>query len=81
MNLAPATHSVLAFDNCSCKKGCENNRRSCYRANMQCSELCKFSACLNAPKNFENQDSDDGDVYDEDLNSKDSDEECELDDF
>ncbi len=46
---------------------------------MQCTLQC--SACLKAPKNVENQDSDDDDVYGEDLNSKDSDVECELDYF
>ena len=81
MNLAPAPDSILAFVNCSCKKGCENNRCSCFRANMRCSDLCKCSSCLNASKNNESVDSDDDDLYQEDVNSNDFDDESELDDF
>ena len=62
VNLAPAPDSILAFVNCSCKKGCENNRCSCFRTNMQCSDLCKRSGS-NASKNSESVDSDDDDLY------------------
>ena len=40
---------LLEFVNCGCKSGCDSNRCACKRANLQCTELCKYRTdCKNA---------------------------------
>jgi hypothetical protein len=63
MTLPPAPDSVLDFVNCKCKTGCINNRCSCKKANLKCSELCNCSNCQNGANGdtdtIEDVDSDD----------------------
>ncbi len=47
MKLAPAPDSLLEFISCKCRKGCENNRCSCKKATLTCTDLCKCSGCKN----------------------------------
>ena len=74
LTIAPAPESLLELVHCKCRKGCENNRCSCVKAGLNCSELCK---CVNC----ENTDGDslecDSDTYDsqDDYSSGDSDSE------
>ena len=70
MLLPIAPDSVLSFVSCSCKKGCDNNRCSCTRAKLNCSDLCHCHGCQNT---INRMDSDDEDVYDNAQDSCDSD--------
>ena len=63
MSLAPAPDSVLEFVNCKCKKGCQNNRCSCVKATMTCSNLCKCTGCRNNAKESTNNSESDSDTY------------------
>ena len=64
MTLAPAPDSILEFVNCKCKKGCENNRCSCVKAAMKCSDLCKCIGCRNTDGDNEGTLEYDSDTYD-----------------
>ena len=59
--MAPAPDMIMAFINCSCKKGCKTNRCSCKNAQMSCSELCKCSSCENGDLE---------DIYDDDNDNR-----------
>ena len=63
MSLAPAPDSVLEFVNCKCKKGCENNRCSCAKAAMKCSDLCKCIGCKNSSTNITDSLESDSDTF------------------
>jgi hypothetical protein len=76
MTLPPAPDSVLEFVHCKCTKGCENNRCSCVKATLRCSDLCKCTNCKNELR--ENDDSNDADTYDySECSTDDSDNEDE----
>jgi hypothetical protein len=62
-SLAPAPDSILEFVNCKCKKGCENNRCSCVKAVMKCSDLCKCTGCKNISTDITNSLESDSDTY------------------
>lgn len=62
MNMLPAPASILEFVNCKCTKGCANNRCSCRKSSLQCTELCKCQDCQNSEG--ANDESDDSDSYD-----------------
>ena len=47
LTIAPAPESLLKLVNCKCRKGCENNRCSCVKAGLNCSQLCKCLGCKN----------------------------------
>ena len=47
MDLPPAPDGILENVQCSCKKGCNSNRCSCRKANLQCTSLCKCNSCSN----------------------------------
>ena len=72
MTLSPAPDSVLEFVNCKCTKGCENNRCSCVKATLRCSDLCKCSNCKNDIG--ESDDSNNADTYDSSESSTDDNE-------
>lgn len=63
MSLAPAPDSILEFVNCKCKKGCENNRCSCVKAVMKCSDLCKCTGCKNSSTDITDSLESDSDTY------------------
>ena len=69
MSFAPAPDSVLEFVNCQCKKGCENNRCSCAKAAMKCSDLCKCIGCKNSSTNITDSLESDSDTFSPDQSS------------
>jgi hypothetical protein len=66
MTIPPAPDSVLDFANCKCKKACQNNRCSCLKAKLKCSDLCKCIGCRNRNGNVDGNDESDSDTYDRD---------------
>ncbi len=70
MNLPPAPDSVLEFISCKCTKGCQNNRCSCVKATLPCTDLCKCNGC----KNTENTNDEAEDTYDSEGSTSCSDE-------
>ena len=58
MNLPPAPASILESVNCKCTKGCGNNRCSCRKSSLKCTELCKCHDCQNSDAYEEPGDSD-----------------------
>lgn len=61
----PAPDSILEFVSCKCKKGCQTNRCSCYKANLKCTEFCQCSSCENSEVDDELIDNDfDGEAMD-----------------
>ena len=62
MNLPPAPESILELVNCKCTKGCGNNRCSCRKSSLECTELCKCHDCQN--RDDANDEPDDSDSYD-----------------
>ena len=69
MSFAPAPDSFLEFVNCQCKKGCENNRCSCAKAAMKCSDLCKCIGCKNSSTNITDSLESDSDTFSPDQSS------------
>ena len=63
MNLPPAPASFLELMNCKCTKGCGNNRCSCRKSSLKCTELCKCHECQNR-EDDDNDEPDDSDSYD-----------------
>ena len=54
--MKPAPDHLLEFVNCSCKSVCDLNRCACKRANLQCTELCKYRTdCKNATIDSEDE--------------------------
>ena len=43
----PAPDSLLDCVNCKCKTGCQTQRCSCKKANLNCTELCSCCDCHN----------------------------------
>eukprot|EP00794_Sanderia_malayensis_P020891 gene20891-22942_t len=70
-NLPPAPDSILEFISCKCTKGCENNRCSCLKAELPCTDICKCNGCKNN-KPIEDK-AGDSDAYDIDGSSSSSD--------
>lgn len=69
MSLPVAPDSILAFVKCSCRKGCSNNRCSCNKASLSCSDLCNCNECENVEScHAEDNESEEADCSDEDLN-------------
>ena len=64
MSLPPAPDSILVLVKCKCTKGCENNRCSCNKSGLQCTDVCKCSDCKNGKANNEDPDDSDNDVFD-----------------
>ena len=63
--------SVLEFVSCKCAKGCLNNRCSCVKATLSCTDLCKCNGCKNAVRNTD--EAEDTDTYDSEGSSSCSD--------
>jgi hypothetical protein len=66
MTIPPVPDSVLEFANCKCKKACQNNRCSCLKAKLMCSDLCKCIGVRNRNGNVDGNDESDSDTYDRD---------------
>lgn len=71
MNLPPAPDSVLEFVSCKCTKGCLNNRCSCVKATLPCTDLCKCNGCKNAARTTD--EAEDTDNYNSEGSSSSSD--------
>ena len=68
--MKPAPDHLLEFVNCGCKTGCDSNSCGCNRANLQCTELCKYRTdCNNAT--IDSEDEIFSNVYEDDLNDDD----------
>ena len=50
MTRPPAPDSLLDCVNCKCKTGCQTQRCSCNKANLNCTELCSCCDCCNVPE-------------------------------
>ena len=77
MSLSPAPDSMLVLVNCKCTKGCENNRCSCKKPGLQCTDVCKCSDCKNGKANSEDPGDSDNDVFDCSDCSSDSEQESD----
>lgn len=75
MNLPPAPDSILTLVNCKCTKGCSNNRCSCRKSKLTCTDVCKCNDCQNGKTN--NEEDDDDDVFDHSDCLSDSDNESD----
>ena len=60
MTRPPAPDAVLECVHCGCKTGCRNQRCSCIKANMRCTDICTCVGCTNAHD-------EEGDGTDDDL--------------
>ena len=40
MTIPPAPDMILQFVHCNCKTSCKNNRCSCVKAGLECTDLC-----------------------------------------
>jgi hypothetical protein len=77
MSLPPAPDSVLVLVNCKCTKGCENNRCSCKKSGLQCTDVCKCCDCKNGKADSDYPDDSDNDVFDCSDCSSDSEQESD----
>jgi hypothetical protein len=76
MDLPPAPDGVLENVHCGCKSGCSNNRCSCFKENLHCTDMCRYEGCPNrsgsADENSENE-AEDYDINHEDDRESDND--------
>ena len=71
MDLPPAPDGILENIECSCKKGCADNRCVCVKAKLSCTSVCKCIECVNGRKNGnELSDSEDGSKGEEDSENE-----------
>lgn len=48
MDLPPAPLALVELKSCSCTGDCSNNRCTCRRLKLQCTDACKCSGCVNS---------------------------------
>ena len=73
MNKPIAPDSVLNFIKCKCTTGCKNNRCSCVKALLNCTDLCGCVDCHNK-KDSRDESDDESDTSDREITLADSDE-------
>ena len=64
MSLQPAPNALLLLVNCKCTKGCKNNRCSCRKSGLKCTDVCKCHECKNGKDSADDSDDSDDDMFD-----------------
>ena len=51
----PAPDELLELTHCGCRSGCSTNRCSCKKAQLQCTDACSCTGCVNNSRKEESE--------------------------